>query len=96
MTTTLTRDERETAVDHAADRISYLVLAFGLLAIAAWRSFAGDATWDLLGLVVLSGVVGLGYRLRMGAVTTGWLAVATVAAVAAGIVGLLLVAGITR
>ena len=59
----IVRDERETGVDRAADRLAYLVLSFGLLAIVAYRSFAdGAASWDLLGLVVPGGLVGTLYR----------------------------------
>lgn len=96
MTTLLHRDERETIVDHAADRLSYLVLAFGLLGVAAWRSFAGEPTWDLLGLVVLSGLAGLTYRWRMGVVTRSWATVAVIAAVAAAVVALVMATGIGR
>ena len=76
------RDERETHVDQAADRLSYLVLSFGLLAIVAYRSFAaGEASWDLLGLVVLGGFVGTAYRIQKRAVSQQWglLVVLTVA-----------------
>ena len=82
----LIRDERETSVDHAADRIAYLLLAFGLLAIVAYRGFVeGEESWDLMGLLVLSGLVGSAYRLNQCAVTLRWLIV-TAAAVAAGLV----------
>jgi len=71
------RDERESSVDHAADRLAYLVLSFGLLAIVAYRSFAdGAASWDLLGLVVLGGLVGTLYRLSQRAVSREWMIVA--------------------
>jgi hypothetical protein len=71
------RDERESSVDHAADRLAYLVLSFGLLAIVAYRSFAdGAASWDLLGLVVLGGLVGTLYRLAQRAVSREWTIVA--------------------
>ena len=71
------RDERETGVDQAADRLAYLVLFFGLLAIVAYRSFAdGAASWDLLGLVVLGGLVGTLYRLAQRAVSREWTIVA--------------------
>ncbi len=78
------RDERETVVDQAADRSSYLVLSFGLLAIVAYRSFArGEASWDLLALVVASGLVGTAYRTRQRAVSGRWaLVVAMTAAIA--------------
>jgi FtsH-binding integral membrane protein len=67
------RDEREISVDHAADRLSYLVLSFGLLVIVAYRSLAGgEAPWDLLGLVVLGGLVGTAYRVQKRAVSQRW------------------------
>ncbi len=71
------RDERETSVDQAADRLSYLVLSFGLLAIVAYRSFVDHAaSWDLLGLVLLGGLIGTAYRLRQRAVSRRWALVA--------------------
>ena len=67
------RDERETGVDQAADRLAYLVLSFGILAIVAYRSFVdGVESWDLLGLVVLGGLVGTLYRLAHRAVSREW------------------------
>jgi hypothetical protein len=69
----IVRDEREISVDHAADRLSYLVLSFGLLAIVAYRSVAGgEAPLDLLGLVVLGGLVGTAYRAQQRAVSRRW------------------------
>ena len=57
-------DEREVMVERDGDRLAWLVTAFGLLAIVAWRSFVdGVASWELLVLVVLGGVVSFGYRL---------------------------------
>ena len=70
------RDEREASVDQAADRLSYLVLSFGLLAIVAYRSFIDrEASWDLLGLVVLGGLVGTAYRTRQRAISRRWVLV---------------------
>lgn len=70
------RDERELDVDLAADRLSYLVLSFGLLWIVAWRSFAnGESPWDLLVLVIAGGVAGTVYRAWRGAVSGRWLLV---------------------
>lgn len=78
------RDEREISVDQAADRLSYLVLSFGLLAIVAYRSFVDrEASWDLLGLVLLGGLIGTAYRARQRAVSRRWaLVVAGTVAVA--------------
>ena len=86
MSRLMVRDEREVGVDQAADRLSYLVLSFGLLAIVAYRSFVDrEASWDLLGLVLLSGLIGTVYRARQRAVSPRW------AAVVAGTVAVALV-----
>jgi hypothetical protein len=80
------RDERELAVDLAADRISYLVLSFGLLGVVAWRSFVNDeAPWDLLALVVAAGAAGTSYRMWRRAASGRWLVV-ILATVALGLV----------
>ena len=92
----IARDERETAVDHAADRLSFLVLAYGLLAVAAWRSFNGDPTWDLLGLIIGAGAIGLVYRLSKGVVTRAWTVVAAGTIVAAAIVAAVIATGLVR
>ena len=80
----ITRDEREISIDRAADRLAYLVLAFGVLVIVAYRGIVLDeASWDLLLLVVATGFVGLGYRMWKGAASVGWgLALAITAGVA--------------
>src|SRR5512140_1556110 len=87
------RDERETSVDQAADRLSYLVLSFGLLAIVAYRSLAlHEASWDLLSLVILGGFVGTIYRIRRRVVSRRWQLVAigsmALASAIAAIIGL--------
>jgi len=71
----LARDEREAAVDRAADRLAYLVLAFGVLLVVAVRSFVDhEAAFELLGLVVASGIVGGVYRARQRTITLRWTA----------------------
>ena len=73
MTLRVPRDECEARIDLAADHLAYLVISYGLLLAVAFRSFLhGDAASDLLGLLVLSGIVGVAYRLRRGAVTGRW------------------------
>ena len=73
MTTMVTRDERESRIDLAADRIGYLVVSYGLLLIVAYRSFVnGEAAWDLIGLVILGGFVGLAYRARQRVALGRW------------------------
>jgi hypothetical protein len=82
MNALLPRDERETAIDHAADRLAYLVVSFGLLVAVAWRSFAlHETAWDLLALVVAGGLAGAGYRALRGVATRHWIAVAVASVV---------------
>ena len=90
MTSLVPRDERETRIDLAADRLAYLVVSYGLLVAIAYRSFVrGDAAWDLLGLVVLGGLVGVAYRIRNGVFSGRWAAMLfatiVIAAIVAGV-----------
>ncbi|MGH9888854.1 MAG: hypothetical protein ACREBE_25200 [bacterium] len=96
MTSLVPRDERETAIDNAADRLSYIVLAYGMLVIVAIRGFNGEASWDLLGLVVLAGAVGLGYRLRKRVVSRPWLMLMLGTLLGAGLLAVFIVAGLPR
>ena len=95
MTSLVPRDEREARIDLAADRVAYLVVSYGLLVSAAFRSFVnGEAAWDLVGLVVLGGIAGLVYRLREGVVSGRWtLMLAVTIAIAFVVAGLLVLAG---
>ena len=80
----MARDEREAGIDLAADRLAYLVLAFGVLLATAYRAFAlGQPSWDLLGLVVLSGAIGAAYRFRSRVATRAW----TLAILGAAVIG---------
>jgi hypothetical protein len=57
------RDERAIVVENASYRWAYLVQAFGLLLIVAWRSFERhESSWDLLALVILGGAVATIYQ----------------------------------
>ncbi|MGZ6259147.1 MAG: hypothetical protein ACXWQ6_11840 [Candidatus Limnocylindrales bacterium] len=85
------RDERETSVDLAADRLAYLVLSFGSLAIVAYRSFVDhEPSWDLLGLVVLSGAVGTAHRWRQRVVNRRWESIALASVAVALVVGVII------
>ena len=58
------RDEREAAVEQGGDRLAYIVVSYGLLLVVAYRSFVErQACWDLLALVVIGGIVSVGYRM---------------------------------
>jgi hypothetical protein len=88
----LARDERELGVDRAADRLAYVVLSFGLLAVVAYRSFVeGVASWELLGLVLVGGAMSTGYRLWQGALTRQAVFVLALTALIALVVGTVIV-----
>ena len=92
----VSRDERESSVDRTGDRLAYLVLSFGLLVIVAYRSFVdGAASWDLIGLVILGGLVGTLYRLARRAISRDWIIVA-VGTAAVAIVVAAIIAFVTR
>jgi hypothetical protein len=85
-TTLVQRDERTTAIESAGFRWSYLVLSFGLLGIVAYRSFVhNEASWDLLALVVLGGVVNAGYQGMYRVLSGRWVALVTVTMLAAAV-----------
>jgi uncharacterized membrane protein HdeD (DUF308 family) len=93
----IARDERERSVDLAADRLAVLVLSFGILAIVAWRAFADrEASWDLLGLLVLSGVIGTVYRYSKQATSVRLVSVMTLAGVIALITAIVLAVTLPR
>ena len=69
MRTLQARDERQAEIDRTGDRLAYLTISFALLVVAAYRGFVADeASWDLLGIVVLGGVIGWMYRATQGVV----------------------------
>ena len=87
------RDERTVAVVNASYRWSYHTLSFGLLAIAAIRSFIRhEAVWDLVGLVVLSGFVTAVYQHSQHVLYRRWVVVVIVSCMAAGLVGVVIAA----
>ncbi|HEX8026232.1 MAG TPA: hypothetical protein VF484_08505 [Candidatus Limnocylindrales bacterium] len=91
------RDEREAGVDLVADRLALLVVSYGLLAVVAYRAFAlGEQAWDLMALLVLSGVIGFGYRVRAGVASRTLALIMVGAAALAVVVALVLGAGLGR
>jgi hypothetical protein len=93
----IARDERELSVDLAADRLAVMVLSFGILAIVAWRAFAdSEASWDLLGLLILSGVVGTAYRVGKRATSVRLVSVMALAGAIALVVAIVLAAVLPR
>lgn len=68
------RDERTVVIENASYRWAYLVLAFGILGSVMYRSYVlGEASWDLLALVVLGGLVATGYQAVHRVLSQKWL-----------------------
>jgi len=83
------RDERTVAVENAGYRWSYLVLSFGLLAITVYRSLMrGEATWDLLALVMIGGVVNAVYQVSHRTLYPRWMLTLALTVVLAALIAL--------
>jgi tryptophan-rich sensory protein len=73
------KDERTVAVENASYRWAYLLFSFGLLAIVAYRDFVWrQSSWELLALVVLSGLVTTLYQGFHRVLSRRWATVVTV------------------
>ena len=87
------RDERTIAVENAGYRWSNLVLSFGLLLLTMYRSLVRhEAAWDLLGLVILGGVVNAVYQWSGHVLHRRWLMMTIVTFALAAVVAAVLVA----
>lgn len=70
---TIIRDERTVAVENASYRWAYLLLSFGILASVAYRGFVrNESSWDLLALVIGSGLVATFYQTNHQILTRRW------------------------
>jgi len=95
MRSLLVRDEREAAVEQGGDRLAYIVVSYGLLLIVAYRSFVEQqASWDLLALVVVGGIVSVGYRMWRRGLSRSALLVVGLTIASAVLVGSLISLGV--
>jgi hypothetical protein len=95
MRSLFSRDEREAAAEQGGDRLAYIVVSYGLLLIVAYRSVVErQASWDLLALVVVGGIVSLGYRLWRRGVSRSALVVVGLTIAMAVLVGVLVALGV--
>lgn len=88
------RDERTVMVENASYRWAYYLLSFGVLASVGYRGLAlNESSWDLLALVVVTGVVQLAYQTSHHVVSRrsglAMLAAGLIAALAAALIVLL-------
>ena len=86
------RDERTLAVENASYRLGYLFLAFGILVIGAYRGLVKEeSSWELLALVILSGVVTTLYQGWHKVLNRSWAARVLAAVILAALLGAALV-----
>ena len=84
---TITRDERTTAVENASYRMAYVVLSFGVLLVASYRSLVwNENTLDLIALVILGGLVSTWHQGIQKVLTRRYALLAVVCALIAAIV----------
>lgn len=89
------KDERTTAIENASYSLGYKVLAFSLLFDVAYRSLKlGESSWDLLGIIIFSGLVLTAYQARHQILTRTWARTAVFAFALAFVVAI--VALVTR
>ena len=77
------KDERTVAVEKASYSFAFKVLGFAILADVVYRSLVlREATWDLIGIVILGGIVATVYQRWHKAIACNWW---TTAAISAGV-----------
>ncbi|MFO0845272.1 MAG: hypothetical protein U0797_23295 [Gemmataceae bacterium] len=86
--TVVHRDERTIAVENASYRLAYLAISFGLLLAVAYRGFVRqeENSWDLLGLVILGGVLSVAYQAFHHVIDRRWWWVMAASALVAGVI----------
>jgi hypothetical protein len=90
-TTLVERDERTVAVENASYRWAYLFLSYGVLALVAYRSFVHrESPWDLLGLVVLGGLLSAGYQAAYRVLSRHWAVVSLLTTACAAVLAALI------
>ncbi|WP_434512172.1 hypothetical protein [Desulfitobacterium sp. AusDCA] len=67
------KDERTITVEHASYSMGYKIAMYALLIDTMARSFfLKEASWDLLGIVILCGLVTTVYQLNFKILTKNW------------------------
>lgn len=89
------KDERTTFIKNQSYRYDYLILNYGILIDIIYRSIRfKEASWDLFGLIFLSGLVTSAYQYRYKILSKNWvksiLLLMLIAAVSAAIIMLII------
>lgn len=74
MDRSVSHDERSVSVQNASYRWGYLFLSFGLLIVIALRAFfLKESNWDLMALVMISGLITTAYQGVNRIFTRSWI-----------------------
>ncbi len=68
------KDERTTYFENISYKFGYIFITFALLLDVAYRSLIlGEAPWDLLGIVIISGLVLSSYQYKQKILGKAWM-----------------------
>lgn len=85
------RDERTVTVENASYRLAYLLISYGLLGSVMYRAFVThEATWDLMALVIVGGVIASLYQARQGVLSRRWTMITGASVLIAAVIALAL------
>lgn len=85
------KDERTVYVENASYSLGYKFITFAILLDVAYRSFKlGEASWDLLAIVILSGFVLTIYQAKNKIINKFWVKSAAVVFAVSAIVGIII------
>ena len=67
------KDERTTVVEHASYSLAYKFVGFAILFDVAYRAYVkGETSWDLLAILILSGLLTTAYQIKNKIVNKAW------------------------
>lgn len=67
------KDERAISVENSSYSLAYKIMAFAILADASYRAFVTkEPSWDLLGIVIASGLIATVYQVFHRIGTRSW------------------------
>jgi hypothetical protein len=74
MTSKVIKDERSEVVEKASYSVAYIFICFALLLDVVYRAFkTGESSFDLLAIVILSGIVSTIYQAKHQILNKSWL-----------------------
>jgi phosphotransferase system glucose/maltose/N-acetylglucosamine-specific IIC component len=81
------KDERAISIEKSSYSLAYKIISFAILVDVMYRSFVlQQASWDLLGLVIVGGLIATLYQIHYKAATRSWVKAILLATISALIV----------